>query len=269
MKNFLKVVWKKLPLNFRNKIYPIIWRSYRALCSIFAIQSTDHVIGKVSIPYFAKHYLKRSVSQQGEDLILDRIITRILKWDINQQRTYVDIGAFHPIDHSVTYLLYRRGWNGVVFDPSKGTEKTFKRWRLKDKFVRAVVGDIDGIEVDFFTPKHTFSDQSLINTKYPSNKEDYRVETHRQVSVDKELIRQGVSNIDVLNIDVEGAELEILKNFDFKRFSPSVIAIEIHGNNIEKCLESEEAKLILSNGYRAVGCAVITYFFVREEEISD
>ena len=40
-------------------------------------------------------------------------------------------------------------------------------------------------------------------------------------------------------------------------------------NNIEKCLETEEAKLILNNGYRAVGCAVITFFFVREEDISE
>ena len=107
----------------------------------------------------------------------------------------------------------------------------------------------------------------MSNTKYPSNKDDDRAETHRQVSVHCELGRQGIRHIDVLNIDVEGAELEILKTFDFQYFSPSVIAVEIHGNDIQKCLEAEEAKIILNNGYRAVGCAVITFFFVREEDI--
>ena len=267
MKNFVKKILSTLPLQFGDVIRSYVLRVYHVICAVFGIQNLRHPIGKVSIPYLAKHYLKRSVAQQGEDLILDRILTRILGWDLGQRRTYVDIGAFHPIDHSVTYLLYLRGWEGVVFDPSFTTMKLFKEWRPKDQFVRAVVGDVDGIDVDFYVPKHAVSDLSLINTKYPSNKDDFRVETHRQVEVTEELKRQGIENIDVLNIDVEGAELEILKTFDFQRFSPSVIALEIHGNNIEKCLETEEARIILNKGYRAVGCAVITFFFVKEDHI--
>ena len=282
MKALLKKVWRSLPISIRALVRPLLVKTYYTLrfsarpllvktyyvfCALLGIQSLREPIGLVSIPHFAKHYLKRSVAQQGEDLILDRIITRVLGWDINEKRTCVDVGAFHSIEHSVTYLLYRRGWRGVVFDPSMSTEKTFKKWRSRDVFVRAVVGDVDGIDVEFFIPKHSTSDQSLISTKYPDDKENFNVIKHRQVNLNEELKRQGVNNIDVLNIDVEGAEFEILNNFEFDYFSPSVIAVEIHGNDIQKCLETEEAKLILENGYRAVGCAVITFFFVRESDI--
>ena len=85
--------------------------------------------------------------------------------------------------------------------------------------------------------------------------------------LDQQHKRSQNNKIDVLNIDVEGAELEILKNLDFDFFKPSVIAVEIHGNNLEECLKSEEARLILDKGYQFVGSAVITQFFARKDEI--
>jgi FkbM family methyltransferase len=234
------------------------------LGAMLGSQYIDQPIGKVSIPFLAKPYLRRSFSQQGEDLVLDRIITRVLNWNINVPRYYLDIGAYHPLDHSVTYLLYRRGWHGIAFDPSRPTHEAFKSWRKRDQFVRAVVGDVDGVEVDFFTPK-SGGEMSLINTKYPSAEINYESSKSFQVNLCSELERRGVPKIDLMNIDVEGAELEILETFDFERYKPSVIAIEIHGNDIVKCLESDVATLLIRKGYRLVACSVITYFFVKYE----
>jgi len=66
---------------------------------------------------------------------------------------------------------------------------------------------------------------------------------------------------------LRGGELEILRSLDFNKFSPVIIAVEIHGNDVQKCLLTEEAQLILSKGYRLVGCTVITFFFVKESYI--
>ena len=226
-------------------------------------------MGKVNVPYFTKFRLKKSFAQQGEDLILDRVLTRILLKDVFKPHTYVDVGAYDAIDHSVTYLLYLRGWKGVVFDPSLSTLKSFKRWRKKDIFINAVVGEEDGVDVDFYIPKYALGDQCLCSTKYPDGENfgDFDKLVFRQVNLNNELRRQGMNKIDVLNIDVEGAELEILKNFDFDFFKPSVIAVEIHGNDLEKCLKSDVAQLILGKGYQYVGSAVITQFFARKNEI--
>ena len=269
MRIFLKSVWRSLPKNVKDFLRPKIINLLKFFSSVLGRQYLDHLTGKVSVPYFTKSALKRSFAQQGEDLILDRVLTRVLHKDVLKPHTYVDVGAYDAIDHSVTYLLYLRGWNGVVFDPSLSTQKSFKRWRKRDVFVNAVVGNEDGVDVDFYIPKRSLSDQALGSTKYPNSEiiNDFDKFVFRQVNLNSELRRQGLSKIDVLNIDVEGAELEILKNLDFDFFKPSVISVEIHGNNLEDCLKSDEARLILSKGYQYVGSAVITQFFARKDEI--
>ena len=269
MKYFLKKVWRSLPQNLKDFLMPLIIVLIKLISSVFGLQNLNHSIGKAAVPYLTKFLLKRSFAQQGEDLILDRVLTRVLHKDVFKPHTYVDVGAYDSIDHSVTYLLYLRGWKGVVFDPSLSTLKSFQRWRKKDIFINAVVGEKDGIDVEFFIPKRALGDQSLTSTKYPSSEklDEFNKVVFRQVNLNEELKRQGLAKIDVLNIDVEGAELEILRNLDFNFFKPSVISVEIHGNDLEECLKSDEAKLILGKGYQYVGSAVITQFFARKDEI--
>ena len=65
--------------------------------------------------------------------------------------------------------------------------------------------------------------------------------------------------IDFLSVDVEGSELSILKNFDFKKYSPKVIVVEyldlslkkleIKNLNIDNIIKSDIYKLIISNNY--------------------
>lgn len=273
--NILVKLYKTLPLAIQKKLSPKILSLIKFYCLCFGIQFLDHITGRVKVPFSSKAFLKRSFAQQGEDLILDRILTRILQKDIRQNHIYVDIGAYDPIDHSVTYLLYLRGWSGVVFDPSNRTKKLFKKWRKRDVFINSVVGDTDGVDVDFYFRKTDaitqIDDQSLVSTKYPPQHRvsDYEKVSFKQVNINSELKRQHITKIDFLNIDVEGAELEILQTLDFEYFKPSVIALEIHGNDLLKCFETDEAKLILSKGYRVVGSAVITQFFVRSDEMHE
>ena len=52
--------------------------------------------------------------------------------------------------------------------------------------------------------------------------------------------------IDYLSIDTEGSEYEILKNFDFEKYSFKVITVE-HNNTVNKTLINE---LLEKNGYK-------------------
>src|SRR5262245_23667554 len=52
-----------------------------------------------------------SYSQQREDLILYRALKDI------RQGCYIDVGANHPTDYSVTKLFYERGWSGINIEP--------------------------------------------------------------------------------------------------------------------------------------------------------
>lgn len=265
----LKKIRKILPLKLKIFLKPLLINVVKILFALLGTQYLPQSIGKVGVPLFTRPLMKRSFAQQGEDLILDRIITRVLNWDTNKDYNYIDVGAYDAIDHSVTYLLYLRGWKGIVFDPSITTEKSFRFWRKRDKFIRAVVGDEDNTKVNFYIPNSSNGDKSLTSSKYPPVEkiENFKKLTFNQVNLNNELKRQGIKKINFLNLDVEGAELEIINSFDFEYFKPSIIAIEIHGNNIEEWLQTDEAKTILSKGYQAVGSAVITHFFVRKEEI--
>ena len=262
----LKELYKKLPVRQQARFRSFAEKAFYTFKLVTLGQALLHPIGKVKTSFLVRPFLKKSVAQQGEDLILDRILSRLLQIDLNDPGVVVDVGAYHPVDHSVTYLLYKRGWRGIAFDPSTTTRDSFKIWRPRDTFVCKAVGETDDVDVSFFVPKNA-SNQSLTNTKYPHKSDDYKEITVGQVNLNAELKRQNVSTIDVLNIDIEGAELEVLRTFDFEFFRPKVIAIEIHGNDIQKALNTEEAQILFDKGYRCSGCAVITYFFVREEAI--
>ena len=46
---------------------------------------------------------------------------------------YVDIGCHHPKRFSNTYLLYKKGWNGINIDANKLTISLFNIFRARDK----------------------------------------------------------------------------------------------------------------------------------------
>ena len=40
------------------------------------------------------------------------------------------------------------------------------------------------------------------------------------------LVKNNIKNIDFLTIDVEGHEIDVLKGFDIKKYSPNLVVIE-------------------------------------------
>lgn len=133
----------------------------------------------------------------------------------------------------------------------------------------------DNIDVTFYfnsSPNSKLNkglDLHTSNTKYIKEdlKKDYISKKVKQVNLMQELKRNNINKIDFINIDAEGAEIEILKTFDFDRYRPIVFAVEIHGNNILSAINSEIAKILFKNNYRMVASTVITYFFALEEKI--
>lgn len=207
-------------------------------------------------------FAKRSFAQQGEDLVLERVLNSRLIEPIEAPGFFVDVGAYHPVLSSVTHLLHLRGWRGMAIDASGTTEKLFRRYRPKDIFVRAVVGYEDGVQVPFhFSSSGSFSQ---INTKYPSAGESYVSETMGQISLDAELERQGIKKIDVLNLDIEGAEFEALQGLNIGKYTPSVIVVEIHADDMRQVMDSAVSKFLLAEGYTLVASCVISHFFVSQ-----
>ena len=53
---------------------------------------------------------KKSFSQFGEDLFIAEFFAN------QKEGNYVDLGAFHPMRMSNTFLLYKKGWSGTNVD---------------------------------------------------------------------------------------------------------------------------------------------------------
>ena len=76
---------------------------------------------------------QESYSQEGEDVVLARI------FDGRSTGFYVDIGCYHPIRYSNTYLFYRRGWRGINVDATPGVKTNFQKIRPRDINIESFV----------------------------------------------------------------------------------------------------------------------------------
>ena len=186
-----------------------------------------------------KYFIKRkSYAMDGEDLAVDQF---------NKNKNngfYVDVGAHHPIQRNNTYLLFNRGWKGINIDANQFSIDLFNHLRPNDINIHTAISDIDG-QISFFYQKK-FSQLNTTNRKIA-------IEHFQGKFFEKKIKCQTIQNIldnsmyknkkiDFLNIDVEGAEIKVLKTLNFNVHKPSLICIEILGyRNLD--LEEREKRI--------------------------
>ena len=64
--------------------------------------------------------------------------------------------------------------------------------------------------------------------------------------------------IDLLDIDVEGADLKVLQGLSFQKFKPEIICVEIHDKYLK---ESETFKLLKNLNYELIWSGVFSHIF--------
>ena len=206
---------------------------------------------------FLKSFTTKKISYSYGGI--DSLIANIFK--DNNNGFYVDIGCGHPIKNNNTYLLNKRGWKGINIDLDEENIDLFNIYRKKDENINIAVSN-DNKEVDLYF----YHSKSAINTisKEAANYQKAKVSSVKKVkskTLNEILINSKFKDIqiDFLSIDVEGSELLVLKNFDFKKYSPKVIVVEyldlslpkleIKNLNIKNVISSQLYNLITSNNY--------------------
>ena len=215
-------------------------------------------------------YKKISYSLNAVDLIIDYIFK---DKDIG---TYVDVGAQHPISNNNTYLLFKRGWNGINIDLDRKNIDLFNISRPNDINLNYAISDKEG-ETDFYF----YHESSPINTLNKKVKE-YQKAKISEIKKINTLTLNNVfkkinfdKNIDYLNIDVEGYEDKVLSGFDINKYKPSVVSVEyldlkmkkleFKNNNLDNLLNSNIYKYFNDNNYYFVNWLHSDLIFIHKD----
>lgn len=204
-------------------------------------------------------------SQSGEDVVLVRIFDR------KRNGFYVDVGAFHPRMYSNTCLLHSGfGWRGINIDPSAETIALFNKDRPADINIIAAVGSSHRKTTywQFSHPgRNTIIEQNLQRQK---ERGDTKLIGQKEVEVFplSWILEQRLpadTQIDLLDVDAEGADLDVLKSNDWDRFRPSVIAVEDYSMFSSGNKDSEIYRYLNSLGYRLVSHLYDTSIYCIDE----
>lgn len=208
-------------------------------------------------------FSKRSFSQEGEDLILHRIFER------KSEGFYVDVGAHHPFKFSNTYLFYRKGWRGINIEPNPEAIELFKKYRPKDINLNLAIGQ--GGELTYYMfnePALNTFDKFLAMNRTKSGEyhiiKEMKIETYPLKKV-LDMYLSDSQEIDFINVDCEGMDLDVLKSNDWNKYRPKIILIEIiPPHEIPDVLNHPIAIFLQDNGYILFAKCFNTCFF-RDE----
>ena len=189
----------------------------------------------------------------AEDVFVDRIFRKVKKG------TYVDVGCYHPFKGSLTFRLFNRGWNGINIDISKTSIDLFKISRNKDTNLNLAITDYDG-DVFYYENSPINQQNSIIKSSDQQSK--IKIKCNKLTTV---LIENKINNFDYLNIDVEGAELNVIRGLNFDKFSPKLISVENNNLLIKDYMESEVFKILTNNDYVFINKIGVTNFFIKKD----
>ena len=218
-----------------------------------------------------RNFIKRDTyAMDGEDVAINLFNKK------KEKGFYVDIGAHHPIQRNNTQLLFQKGWEGINIDVNQFSIDLFNFLRPKDSNLQIAVSDKEG-EISFFYQKKfsqlNTTDKKIANENFHGNFQEKKVKCQTIKNIlDQSKYKN--KKIDFLNIDVEGAEMKILKTLDFTIYDPALICIEILGyrqlNSEQREMQIKKDKIyefLVNKNYEKVwsGSSYCSHLFVKRD----
>ena len=202
-----------------------------------------------------------SYSQFGEDMLLNFYFLR------QQQGFYIDIGAYHPIHLSNTYHFYKKGWRGINIDATPGIMKRFNEMRPGDINIECAVGT-EQKELDLYmydmTAVNTITLKGVEFVKETFNQQPtavVKVQCKPLSDLLDNYLPVGITKIDFMTIDTEGADEEVLRSNDWVRYRPKYICVEEH-SKMDKLQNSSIRNFLQDKEYEFISKVGPTNFFV-------
>jgi FkbM family methyltransferase len=186
-----------------------------------------------------------SYSQIGQDLEVIKF------YNSKQGGFFIEIGASDGLKLSNTYLLETGyNWKGICCEPIPENFEKLVKNRPNSICIKEAVYNQTGLTLKFDIAnkfdllsgiaQHIDTHKSQVN----KNKTSIQVQT---ISLLDLLNRANApSFIEYMSLDTEGSEFEILKNFDFEKYTFGLIDVE---HNYVEPRRTQIKNLLLSKGY--------------------
>ena len=154
---------------------------------------------------------------------------------------FVEIGAYDGITYSNTYQLAVAGWVGVyvepvpkLFDQCIGNHKKHPNIRV----VQAAVGEPTDEPIPLYTDgSELFTTRKWLAVALAGPLNVKHHDTVKIESLDSILQKCNVPrHFDLLVVDVEGAEVDVLRGFSIMSYFPKMVIIEAHELHHNKLL---------------------------------
>jgi FkbM family methyltransferase len=257
------VGWLKWHVHQAVFQHPELFEEPSVLSRIVSYRKDD-ILRSLSEVYPEFQHRTLSYSQEGEDIILARMLSNV------QSGFYVDVGAHHPFRFSNTYLFYLRGWRGINIDASPGSMALFDRYRPRDINIEALVGEGDELvklyvfdEPALNTASEAVMRDRLVNAPAYKFTRELDLPSRRLTSILSSSLPEN-TQITFLTIDVEGLELEILESNDWDRFRPRIILVEQLNCDLSQAGLHPTTSFLARKRYSLVYKTLNTAFFVSD-----
>ena len=203
-----------------------------------------------------------SYAQNREDVLLNRLFQEC------SSGFYIDVGACHPVVHSVTKLFYDRGWRGINIEPILRLSEMLAHDRPRDINLRIGLSNHEGTSTLYECPQvvelSTFSEEQAEDLR----RQGFELVEHSiPVTTLARICEQHAGQtIDFLKIDVESYEREVLEGADWGRYRPRVVLVEATrpGTNIPSYEHWEP--LLLAADYLFAFFDGLNRYYVRAED---
>lgn len=205
-------------------------------------------------------------SQKGQLRFVLEVVFNYAKNGLHRNGYFVDLAAAHPTLLSNTFFLENKlAWQGILIDANPIFASLLREKRTSKVFEYAVAssngslvdfrvdnGQLGGIVGDAFDNNHAVRGGQLKSAKI------IKVRTRTLESILDEA--RAPSVIDYLSLDIEGAELEALRNFDFSKYKFKCMTVERPPLELDLLLDAQ--------GYIQIQHCMFDTFYIHKSEIS-
>jgi FkbM family methyltransferase len=199
----------------------------------------------------------RSYAQNFEDVILWRALKHV------EGGFYIDVGAQHPLNDSVSKAFYERGWRGIHVEATPSYAKLLRQDRPDETVVEAALSNQHGSITFFEIPETGLSTgDAEIADRHQRQGFKLRETTVSALTLSDVFALVGEREVHWLKIDVEGMEKQAIESWGDHPNRPWIVVVESTVPNTRIPSHQDWELILIKKGYSHVYFDGLSRFYI-------